>query len=124
MSGDKKVLVVCQHYWPESFRLNDICKFLVEEKNCNIEVLCGIPNYPKGKFFDGYSYFHNRKQLHDRILIHRALEIPRGKNTNLRIFLNYISFPISSLFHIPRLLTKHYDKIFIYQLSPVMTSIE
>jgi len=55
--------------------------------------------------------------------ISRALEIPRGSNTNLRIFLNYISFPLASIFHIPRLLTRHYDKIFLYQLSPVMMSL-
>lgn len=118
----KKVLVVCQHFWPEAFRINDICEYLTE-RDCEIDVLCGIPNYPKGKFFDGYSYSKNRKQEHKDMHIRRALEIPRGKNTNIRIFLNYISFPISSLFHIPRLLTKKYDKIFIYQLSPVMMSI-
>jgi len=117
-----KVLVICQHFWPESFRINDICDFLVE-KECEIDVLCGIPNYPKGQFFEGYSTFHNRKQSHNGVNIWRAYEIPRGSNTNLRVFLNYISFPISSLFHIPRLLTKKYDKIFLYQLSPVMMPI-
>lgn len=115
----KKVLVVCQHFWPESFRINDICDYLVE-KGCNVEVLCGIPNYPKGQFFDGYSYFRNRHQVHKGIKIHRAFEIPRGKNTNARVFFNYVSFPFASLFHLPRLLTKKYDKIFLYQLSPVM----
>jgi len=119
----QKVLVVCQHFWPESFRINDICQFLAEEKGCEIEVLCGLPNYPVGKFFEGYSYFRNRKQLHDNIVIRRAFEIPRGSNSNFRIILNYLSFPLSSLGHVPRLLTKHYDKIFIYQLSPVMMSI-
>jgi colanic acid biosynthesis glycosyl transferase WcaI len=122
MAEKKKVLVVCQHFWPESFRLNDITDFLVE-KDCDIEVLCGIPNYPKGKFFEGYSYFHNRQQMHNDIHIRRTFEIPRGNNSNLRIFVNYISFPLASLFHVPRLLTKKYDKIFIYQLSPVMMSI-
>jgi glycosyltransferase involved in cell wall biosynthesis len=86
-------------------------------------VLCCIPNYPKGEFFDGYGYFHNRRQVHNGIKIRRALEVPRGSNTNLRVFLNYVSFPLASLFHVPRLLTKKYDKIFIYQLSPVMMAI-
>lgn len=122
MAGKKKLLIVCQHYWPEAFRINDISDFLVD-KGCEIDVLCGIPNYPKGKFFDGYSYFRNRKQTHNGVNIRRVLEIPRGKNTNTRIFLNYISFPLASLFHVPRLLTKKYDKIFIYQLSPVMMSV-
>lgn len=118
----KKVLVICQHFWPESFRINDLCDYLVEQKY-EVDVLCGIPNYPSGKFTEGYSYFKNRKQSHNGVNIHRTFEIPRGNNTNARIFLNYISFPIASLFHIPRLLTKKYDKIIIYQLSPVMMSI-
>lgn len=116
------ILVVCQHFWPESFRINDICDFLVDEKGCDIDVLCGIPNYPKGKFFDGYSYFKRKKELHNNINIVRSFEIPRGSNSSFRIFINYISFPISSILHIPRLLTKKYDKIFLYQLSPVMMS--
>lgn len=122
MKSKKRILVVCQHFWPESFRINDICDFLVDEKECEIDVLCGIPNYPKGHFFEGYSYFKNKKEIHNNVNIRRSFEIPRGDNSNFRIFVNYISFPISSVFHIPRLLTKKYDKIFLYQLSPVMMS--
>lgn len=121
-TSKKRVLIVCQHYWPESFRINDICDFLVEN-DCDIEVLCGIPNYPSGKFFEGYSFFKNRRQIHNGVKIRRALEIPRGSNTNFRIFINYISFPFFSLFHIPRLLTKKYDKIFVFTYSPVMMAI-
>lgn len=119
----KRILIVGQHFWPESFRINDIADFLANEKDCKVDVLCGLPNYPSGKFADGYGYFKNRKQTHNNITIRRVFEIPRGNNSNIRIFLNHISFPIASLFHIPYLLTKKYDKIFIYQLSPVMMSI-
>lgn len=120
---NKRILIVGQHFWPESFRINDISDFLVNEKGCDVDVLCGLPNYPSGKFPDGYGYFKKRHQTHNHIRIHRALEIPRGNNSNWRIFLNYISFPITSLFHVPHLLFNKYDKIFIYQLSPVMMSI-
>lgn len=122
MKSQKKILVVCQHFWPETFRINDVCDFLIEKK-CNIDVLCGIPNYPKGEFFEDYGVFKNRRQVHNGVNIRRVFEIKRGNNKNFRIFLNYISFPIASIFHIPRLLTRKYDKIFIYQLSPVMMSI-
>ena len=67
--------------------------------------------------------FKNRNQQKGSININRAFEIPRGNNSSFRIFINYISFPISSIFHIPKLLTKKYDKIFLYQLSPVMMTI-
>ena len=117
-----KILVVCQHFWPESFRINDICDFLVD-KECSVDVLCGLPNYPEGKLYKGYSFFSNFRQKHDGVNIQRVPEIPRGNNTNIRIFLNYVSFPFFSLFYIPWLLTKRYDKILLYQLSPVMMSI-
>lgn len=118
----KRILIVSQHFWPETFRIDDIANFLVE-KDCEIDVLCGIPNYPKGKFFEGYSFFKNKVQDHKSIHIERVSDIPRGNNSNFRIFISYISFPIVSIFHIPRLLTRKYDKIFIYQTSPVMMSI-
>lgn len=121
-STGAKILIVCQHFWPESFRINDIADFLID-KGCEIDVLTGIPNYPAGKFYENYSFINNRRQLRNGVNIQRAFEIPRGNNSNIRIFINYISFPIASLFHVPHLLTKSYDKIFLYQLSPVMMSI-
>lgn len=122
MSRRKKILVVSQHFWPESFRINDICDFLLE-KDCQIDVLCGLPNYPKGEFFEGYGYFGKRKEAHAGVNIRRVLEIKRGSNSNWRIFLNYISFPFFSIFHVPGLLFKKYDKIFIFQTSPVMMGL-
>lgn len=118
----KKILIVSQHFWPESFRINDICDYLAG-RGCDIDVLCGIPNYPQGKFFDGYSWFRNRKQEHGGAQIRRALEVPRRGNSNPMIFINYLSFPLSSLFHLPRLMAGKYDRIFIYQTSPVMMAL-
>jgi hypothetical protein len=45
----EKILVVCQHYWPETFRITDICEGLVEN-GYEVDVLCGIPNYPAAGF--------------------------------------------------------------------------
>ena len=117
----KKILIVSQHFWPEEFRINDICDGFVE-KGYSVEVLCGIPNYPVGQFFNGYGITKNRRQNKDEIKIRRCFEIKRGKNTNIRIFLNYISFPISSIFSLPYLLRQKYDKIFLFNTSPVMMS--
>jgi len=118
----KRILVVSQHFWPESFRVNDICNGFVE-RGYEVEVLCGIPNYPAGQFFDGYGLTKNRRQIENGVKIRRCFEVKRGKNSNLRIFLNYISFPISSLFSLPYLLRQKYDKIFLFQTSPVMMSL-
>lgn len=118
----KKVLVVCQHYWPEPFRITDLCEGLIEH-DYEVEVLCGQPNYPSGEWVEGYGPFKNRIQVHKGVKIRRTFEIKRGNNSNVRIFLNYMCFPLASLFHIPYLFKQKYDKILLYQLSPVMMSI-
>lgn len=122
LEKQKRILIVGQHFWPESFRINDIADYLVEQ-NYEVDVLCGLPNYPTGEFFPGYGYFGKRHETHNGIRIDRVLEIKRGNNSNLRIFLNYISYPFFSLFHLPKLCFRKYDYIFIYQLSPVMMAI-
>ena len=118
----KRVLIVGQHYWPETFRITDIAEGLVE-RGYEVDVLCGIPNYPARKFFQGYGLFKNRQQRHNGVKIMRVLEIPRGNNSNFRISINYISFPFFALFHLPRLLFTRYDRIIAYQLSPVFMSL-
>src|SRR3989344_3027599 len=123
MRSSKKILIVSQHYWPESFRINDICDFFVKDKALTVEVLCGLPNYPTGQFYEGYGYFGKHRQVHDGVKIRRVLEIKRGNNRNWRIFLNYISFPFFSLFQLPRLLFGSYHKIFIFQTSPVLMAL-
>jgi len=118
----KKILVVCQHFWPETFRINDLCEGFVEH-GLEVDVLCGEPNYPKGEWFEGYGALKNRHQNYRGIHIHRTFEIKRGNNSNFRIFVNYITFPIASIFHVPGLLGKKYDKVLIYSLSPVYMGI-
>ncbi len=45
-----KILFVCQYFYPEVFRGNDIAFHWAEEGH-EVHVVCGVPNYPKGKFF-------------------------------------------------------------------------
>lgn len=118
----KRILVISQHYWPENFRITDICKGFVSH-GIGVDVLCGLPNYPQGEWFDGYRYNGPRRETHDKIEIFRAGEIRRKGNTNLRIFLNYISFPITALCNLPRLHGRKYDAVLCYNTSPVLMMI-
>ena len=122
MAKNKRILIVGQHYWPETFRITDIAEGLVE-RGYTVDVLCGTPNYPTGTFFPGYGFFKKKFEIHNGVRIIRVPEIPRGNNTTFRIFLNYISFPFFSLFYIPALLFNKYDRILAYQLSPVSMSL-
>jgi colanic acid biosynthesis glycosyl transferase WcaI len=49
MNKKTKILVVSQHFWPEVFRIADICEGLVE-RGYEVDVLCGIPSYPAENF--------------------------------------------------------------------------
>lgn len=116
--SSKKILVVTQHFYPESFRVNDLVKGFVED-GYSVDVLCGLPNYPSGEWEDGYGYFGHREDKYCGANVFRCLEIRRKNNSSLRIFLNYVSWPffasLRALF-----MKKNYDAVFCYNTSPVL----
>ena len=54
-----KVLIVSQYFYPENFKVNDIA-FDFKKKGYDVTVLTGKPNYPSGKFAEGYSFFKKK----------------------------------------------------------------
>lgn len=117
-----RLLVVCQHYWPESFRITDLVSYFTE-RGVEVDVLCGLPNYPSGEFSPGFSYRGPYRQRHEGVDVFRVPEIRRGDNSNVRIGLNFLSFPVFSLLRVPQLAGRRYDAVLAYQLSPVMMSL-
>lgn len=117
-----KTLVVTQYFWPEEFRINDICEGLVE-KGHQVEVLTGLPNYPYGKLFEGYSFKSRGVKEYKGIKINRCYLVERGQDSSIKLALNYLSFMINSLFHIPKLSKKRFDNIFVFQVSPITTAV-
>lgn len=120
----KRLLFISQYFYPEIFRGNDIA-FHLTQKGVEVTVICGIPNYPKGQFFDGYSLFKRRHEYVNGVRVIRLPIIPRGDGSTLKLLANYFSyFIIASLFlpfHLLR--NKKYDACFVQQLSPVMMSV-
>ena len=112
-----KILVVCQHYYPEPFRITDICEELVKRGH-EVTVVTGTPNYPMGKIYAGYEKGKQRDEIRAGVKIHRCFEIGRRQGTLFR-FLNYYSFAISSKRYIKRMKEK-FDVVFANQLSPIM----
>lgn len=118
----KKILFVCQYFYPETFRGNDIAFHLAEEGH-DVHVVTGIPNYPKGKFFPGYGLFKKRHEVINGVRVTRLPLVPRGEDNKIMLMLNFFSFFIVGwfwmLFHA---LWHKYDLVFCQQLSPVMMS--
>ena len=86
-----RILVISQYFYPENFRINDICIGLKEQGH-SVSVLTAKPNYPKGNFYEGYNFFNKSKEIYQDIEIYRSPIIPRGTGTGIKLFINYISF--------------------------------
>ena len=87
------ILVISQYFCPEQFRINDITIELVK-RGYKVTVITGIPNYPKGAFFNGYGYLRKRKENYNGVEIIRLPIIPRG-HSSVMMALNYLSFVVS-----------------------------
>jgi len=116
-----KILIVTQYFWPENFKINDLA-FELNKRGHSVHVLTGIPNYPSGYAFNGYKSFRSKDELFRGVKIFRTPIITRGKNSRIRLFLNYLSFVISGSFRILKL-NNDYDSIFIYEPSPLTVAI-
>ena len=112
-----KILVVCQYYYPEPFRISDICEELVKAGH-EVFVITGIPNYPEGKIHKGYRFFKRRNEVIKGVRVHRCFTIGRRHGTIFRL-LNYYSYAVSSTLY-SLMMREHFDAIFVNQLSPVM----
>ena len=112
-----KILVVCQHYYPEPFRITDICEYLVKQGH-DVKVITGIPNYPEGVIYDGYNSKETRDEIINGVRVHRCFTVPRKTGFVFRI-LNYYSYAFSSSRYTSSLKEK-FDVVLVNQLSPVM----
>jgi glycosyltransferase involved in cell wall biosynthesis len=117
-----RVLIVSQYFWPESFRITEVAKTLVE-KGVEVEVLTGKPNYPGGTCFPGYSLWGCQQECYQGISIDRIPLVARGSG-GWRLALNYLSFVVSGLLFGPWIQrSKKFDVIFIYATSPILQAL-
>ena len=119
-----RVLIVSHYFYPENLPINYVAKIL-NKNGFEVEVLTGKPNYPNGRYFQGYGLLSGIKERIDNIEIHRLPVLPRG--VRFRFFgliLNYLSFLLSASLIGPIILrNKKYDFIFIYGTSPLTNAL-
>lgn len=117
-----KILVVSQYFWPENFRINDLCVAL-KDRGHEITVFTGQPNYPSGVLFEEYkkepaafSHFHDMPIIRTPIYTR--------KKGSINLLLNYLSFVLSGSLYGPlKLKGEEFDVILVCQLSPVTAAI-
>lgn len=115
-----KILFVCQYFYPEVFRGNDIALHWADDGH-EVHVVCGVPNYPDGVFHKGYGWFKRRHEVINGVKVTHLPIIPRGNN-KIMLILNYFSYLIVGLVYMFHALFHKYDRVFVQQLSPVMMS--
>ena len=114
------LLVVSQYFFPEQFRINDMCEEWVN-RGYEVTVITGIPNYPQGKFFEGYGWFKQRKETRNGVSIVRLPIVSRG-SSKLRLGLNYLSFVVSG--YLWKIFTRRKaDLVFSFEVSRVHVMI-
>lgn len=117
-----KVLIVTQYFWPEDFRINDLAIGL-KQRGWEVSVLTGKPNYPRGRFFDGYGFLKKKKDSYNGIPVIRVPLISRGGGGAVRLVANYFSFALLASVLGPLRCRGQFDIIFVYEPSPVTVGI-
>lgn len=112
----KRILVVSQYFYPELFRINDMCQEWVRRGH-KVTVITGIPNYPMGKTFEGYGLMKKRHEIWNGIEIYRIPLIPRG-SSSLGMMMNYASFMVSGVIAGTFKNIKA-DYVFSFEVSPM-----
>lgn len=114
------ILVITQYFYPETFRINDIAMEWVK-RGYKVTVLTGIPNYPQGKFFEGYDYHNRRRELWNGVEIIRIPLIPRG-SSSIGMIINYLSFVVSG-FLWKSMTDIRADFVFTFEVSPMTQAL-
>lgn len=116
----KHILVITQYFYPESFRINDICQEWVK-RGYRVTVVTGIPNYPQGEFYEGYDYQHRRNEIWNGVKIIRLPIKPR-KTGAINLSINYLSYVFEGWKWVRK--TKlEADSVFIYEVSPMTQAL-
>jgi len=116
----KHLLVISQYFYPETFRINDMAAEWVK-RGYKVTVLTGIPNYPMGKFFPGYSWTKKRHETWNGMEIIRIPLIARG-HSSIGMAANYLSFVFSGW--VWNIFNKiNADLVFSFEVSP-MTQVK
>lgn len=122
----KHILLISQYFYPETFRVNDMaCEWV--KRGYKVTVLTGIPNYPMGKYFEGYDLKHRRREIWNGVEIIRIPLIARGNSSNKLInaagmAANYLSFIASG----KRWVRKNNigaDLVFTVEVSPMTQAL-
>jgi len=90
-----KILLVAERYWPEvgaaPSRLANMAEGL-KRQGCEVDVLTSLPNYPKGKIFDGYRGKICKHEEHEGVNLFRYWIYATVSRNAIARIMNMFSF--------------------------------
>lgn len=118
-----KILIVSQHFWPETFRISAVASGLARLGH-DVRVLTGKPNYPEGRVYSRYRATGIETEMMGEVRVDRVPLLPRGRGDAARLAGNYASFVASASALGPSLVEGwRPDVVFSYATSPIFQAI-
>jgi len=87
----------------------------LQERGHEVEVITGFPNYPGGKYYQGYHVRPYKKEVMDGITVHRMIHFPSHDKSAFHRIITYLSFSLSCCLLGPWLVKKP-DLVYVYNL--------
>jgi glycosyltransferase involved in cell wall biosynthesis len=115
------ILIVSQYFFPEDFKVNDIA-FDFVKRGHDVTVFTAKPNYPKGRFYKGYSFFGKSYEVINGVKVIRIPIFPRLNGTGKFLIINYLSFIFFSYLHKNRV-KGEFDVVFSHLPSPLIAAL-
>ncbi len=114
-----KVALFTNVFYPEHFVINSLVVDL--STKTEFQVYTGLPNYPKGEFFPGYSLKNGPyTETYQNAKIVRYPMLARGSNLK-GLLLNYVSNFVMSILCLFRI--KKPQVSFVFATSPIMVAV-
>lgn len=119
----KSILVIAQFYYPEPFRITDICESLAQA-GYEVHVVTSFPNYPEGEIYPEYRHRKHQDEVVNGVRIHRCPVIPRKHGILFRM-MNYYSFVFEANRYVrskqcSTIDGDDFDLVFVNETSPIL----
>ena len=91
-----RVMMITQFFDPEPATIQSALAAWLVDHGHEVEVVTGIPNYPGGRFYDGYRYRLLQRENFAGARVSRVLLYPSHDRSSARRVANYVSFSVSA----------------------------
>lgn len=121
MKKQRRVLVVTERFYPESFLVNELVESSVQ-RGLSVTVLTQEPSYPRGRVFKGYKNQLISLEGWKGARIVRFKTIPGYRDSLAIKLFNYLWFALYGSL-VACLLPWRFDEVFIFQTGPLSMAV-